>query len=82
MIVSEWMGYALLFESMLDSVLYARDRCPCLSIPPRLAGHWRLQGMPCKGRMRCAVHGTQVSCKQWYVLNVKGGQRQAMCAGG
>ena len=26
-IVSEWMGYALLFESMLDSVLYARDRC-------------------------------------------------------
>ena len=26
MIVSEWMGYALLFESMLDTVLYARDR--------------------------------------------------------
>uniref|UniRef100_A0A061SNI7 type I protein arginine methyltransferase n=1 Tax=Tetraselmis sp. GSL018 TaxID=582737 RepID=A0A061SNI7_9CHLO len=25
-IVSEWMGYALLFESMLDSVLAARDR--------------------------------------------------------
>ena len=25
-IVSEWMGYALLFESMLDTVLYARDR--------------------------------------------------------
>ena len=25
-IVSEWMGYALLFESMLDSVLFARDR--------------------------------------------------------
>ena len=24
-IVSEWMGYALLFENMLDSVLYARD---------------------------------------------------------
>jgi len=24
-IVSEWMGYFLLFESMLDSVLYARD---------------------------------------------------------
>ena len=24
-IVSEWMGYALLYESMLDSVLYARD---------------------------------------------------------
>ncbi|XP_072321700.1 protein arginine N-methyltransferase 3 [Eucyclogobius newberryi] len=24
-IISEWMGYFLLFESMLDSVLYARD---------------------------------------------------------
>ena len=25
-ILSEWMGYFLLFESMLDTVLYARDR--------------------------------------------------------
>lgn len=25
-IVSEWMGYCLLFESMLPSVLHARDR--------------------------------------------------------
>ena len=25
-IISEWMGYALLYESMLDSVLCARDR--------------------------------------------------------
>lgn len=25
-IVSEWMGYTLLYEAMLDSVLYARDR--------------------------------------------------------
>ena len=25
-IISEWMGYALLYESMLDSVLNARDR--------------------------------------------------------
>ena len=24
-IISEWMGYALLYESMLDSVLFARD---------------------------------------------------------
>ncbi|KAI9638963.1 S-adenosyl-L-methionine-dependent methyltransferase [Dioszegia hungarica] len=24
-VISEWMGYALLYESMLDSVLYARD---------------------------------------------------------
>lgn len=25
-IVSEWMGYCLLYESMLDSVLFARDK--------------------------------------------------------
>lgn len=25
-IVSEWMGYFLLFEGMMDTVLYARDR--------------------------------------------------------
>jgi protein arginine N-methyltransferase 1 len=25
-IISEWMGYCLLYESMLDSVLYARDK--------------------------------------------------------
>ncbi len=25
-VVSEWMGYALLFETMLDTVLHARDR--------------------------------------------------------
>lgn len=25
-IISEWMGFCLLYESMLDSVLFARDR--------------------------------------------------------
>ena len=25
-IVSEWMGYFLFYESMLDTVLYARDK--------------------------------------------------------
>ena len=25
-IISEWMGYSLFFESMLDSVLFARDK--------------------------------------------------------
>ena len=25
-IISEWMGYCLFYESMLDTVLYARDR--------------------------------------------------------
>ena len=33
-IVSEWMGYALLFESMLDSVLHARDRCALTAQKP------------------------------------------------
>ena len=28
-IISEWMGYFLLYESMLDSVIYARDRWLC-----------------------------------------------------
>jgi hypothetical protein len=26
LIVSEWMGYMLLYESMLDSVIFARDK--------------------------------------------------------
>ena len=26
LIISEWMGYMLLFESMMDTVLYARDK--------------------------------------------------------
>ena len=25
-IISEWMGYCLFYESMLDTVLYARDK--------------------------------------------------------
>ena len=25
-IISEWMGYFLIYESMLDSVLFARDK--------------------------------------------------------
>ncbi len=25
-IISEWMGYFLMYESMLDTVLYARDK--------------------------------------------------------
>lgn len=38
-IVSEWMGYALLYESMLDSVFAARDRFlrppnPSIVVPP------------------------------------------------
>jgi len=42
-LVSEWMGYALFFEAMLDTVLHARDRC---ARPARMpAGPWcRLSG--------------------------------------
>ena len=50
-IVSEWMGYFLLYESMLDSVIWARDkyladggRCPpCCAIP--LAYHYYFPGV-------------------------------------
>jgi protein arginine N-methyltransferase 1 len=28
-IISEWMGYCLLYETMLNTVLYARDRFNC-----------------------------------------------------
>jgi len=34
-IISEWMGYFLLYENMLETVIYARDKwmvcSPCLS---------------------------------------------------
>lgn len=35
-IISEWMGYFLLFENMLDTVLYARDKwlVSCSFFPP------------------------------------------------
>ena len=36
-IISEWMGYFLLRESMLDSVLVARDRC---ATPRQRQGFW------------------------------------------
>jgi type I protein arginine methyltransferase len=36
-IVSEWMGYFLLYESMLDTVLWARDRYLVTPPPPSLA---------------------------------------------
>ena len=36
-IVSEWMGYCLLFEAMLDSVIWARDRYGGLMVPSHAA---------------------------------------------
>ena len=41
-IISEWMGYFLLYESMLDSVLYARDKWLVengLMLPNRVTMH-------------------------------------------
>jgi len=41
-IISEWMGYFLLFESMLDTVLYARDKYLAeggLMLPDRVSMH-------------------------------------------
>lgn len=35
-IISEWMGYLLLYESMLDTVLYARDKW----LSDRSNGEW------------------------------------------
>ena len=65
-IVSEWMGYFLLYESMLDSVIWARDkyladggRCPpCLVIP--LACHFDFPGV-----VRCRL----ASCKSAPLLS-------------
>ena len=36
-IISEWMGYCLFYESMLNTVIYARDKwlvCLCTSVEP------------------------------------------------
>lgn len=40
-IVSEWMGYCLLYESMLPSVLFARDKwlVSCARTPLALVHH-------------------------------------------
>ncbi len=53
-IVSEWMGHALLYENMLPSVLFARDRY--LNPPTALQGAdlaaWRRQRLfPCKATL-------------------------------
>lgn len=48
-IVSEWMGYALLYEAMLDSVLFARDkwlRPNGLMIPSEISLHMSLLADP------------------------------------
>ena len=60
-IVSEWMGYALLFESMLDSVLHARDRHSlCLSVDSHSRSEWpqawdRTSESHCRAQMGIAM---------------------------
>ena len=36
-IISEWMGYCLLYESMLPSVIFARDKFQPLNMIPNMA---------------------------------------------
>ena len=42
MIISEWMGYFLVYESMLDTVLFARDKwlAPGGALLPDRASLW------------------------------------------
>lgn len=57
-IVSEWMGYCLLYESMLPSVLHARDRylAPGGTLLPNRCTMF-LQGMSDKEGRYAALDG-------------------------
>lgn len=39
-IISEWMGYFLLYESMLDTVLYARDKVSFIPLLDSLSSQY------------------------------------------
>lgn len=42
-IISEWMGYCLFYESMLNTVIYARDKwlvCMCMFVSPSGSSRW------------------------------------------
>ncbi len=72
-IISEWMGYFLLFESMLDSVLFARDKylVPGGLLVPDQAGMW-LAGVDESIRAPITywddVYGFKMSCMKQQVL--------------
>ena len=64
-IISEWMGYFLLYESMLDTVLYARDRYLVkggLIFPDRATiymagiedGEYKEEKIGCRSRSLCS----------------------------
>nr|XP_023674585.1 protein arginine N-methyltransferase 3 [Paramormyrops kingsleyae] len=74
-IISEWMGYFLLFESMLDSVLYARDLYLAEGgsvYPDRCTINLVAVGDPQMHRERLAfwddVYGFQMACMKKAVL--------------
>jgi len=75
-IISEWMGYFLLYESMLDSVLWARDRY--LEVGGRMLPdycHLYIAGLYDTEihRQRCAfwddVYGFRMSCMKSAVVS-------------
>lgn len=66
-IISEWMGYFLLYESMLDTVLYARDRYlqpDGIILPDRASmiitaiedSQYKEEKIHCMRRSRCRAH--------------------------
>jgi type I protein arginine methyltransferase len=74
-IVSEWMGYFLLYESMLDTVLYARDKYLVeggLLFPDRATLHLAAiedaQYKQEKVHFWDDVYGFDMSCMKEYVL--------------
>ena len=63
-IISEWMGYFLLYESMLNTVLVARDKwLVCLCLPLSFRSFSTIQS-----------HGSVVPCAErgWYYLPRQG----------
>lgn len=74
-IISEWMGYCLLYESMLDTVLYARDRYLApngLLLPDRAVMHLAAiedaEYKQQKVHFWDDVYGFDMSCMKNYVL--------------
>ncbi|KAG8832287.1 hypothetical protein FRC17_001569 [Serendipita sp. 399] len=85
-IISEWMGYALLYESMLDSVLHARDRFlkPSMTPPSSIDQPTARGGVmaPSQCRMMLALCDPQAVIKQHLTFwnDVYGFNMSAMAA--
>jgi protein arginine N-methyltransferase 1 len=74
-IISEWMGYFLLYESMLDTVLYARDKYLVkdgLIFPDKATifmagiedGEYKEEKIGCESRNPCQMQRTQLTQHQ------------------